>query len=85
MTMAARTITSQDINALTGRNYPGLGSGVPALLTLLRRLASWHERNRAYRETVSELGRLSDHLLADVGIGRHEIGAIARTLSRRAG
>ena len=82
--MAAQATTLKDINALTGRTYPGLESGPPSLLALLQRLATWYERNRAYRETVSELSRLSDHVLADVGIGRHEIGAIARTLSRRA-
>jgi uncharacterized protein YjiS (DUF1127 family) len=79
--MAAQAITSQDINALTGRTYPRLQSGLPSLL---RRFATWYEGNRRYRETVSELGRLSDHVLADIGIGRHEIGAIARARSRRA-
>jgi uncharacterized protein YjiS (DUF1127 family) len=81
--MAAQAITAQDINALTGRTYPGLESGVPSLLALLRRCATWYQGNRRYRETVFELNRLSDHLLADLGIGRHEIPEIARTLSRR--
>jgi uncharacterized protein YjiS (DUF1127 family) len=85
MTMAAQATTLKDINALTGRTYAGFESGVPSLSALLQRLATWYERNRAYRETVSELSRLSDHALADVGIGRHEIGEIARNLSRRAG
>ena len=82
--MAAQAITSQDINALTGRTYPVLESGVSSLLALGRRLAAWYERNRNYRATVFELGRLSDRVLADVGIGRHEIGEVARSLSRRA-
>jgi uncharacterized protein YjiS (DUF1127 family) len=82
--MAAQAITAQDINALTGRTYPGLESGVPSLLALLRRCATWYEGNRRYRETVFELNKLSDHLLADLGIGRHQIREIARTLSRRA-
>jgi uncharacterized protein YjiS (DUF1127 family) len=82
--MAAQAITSQDINALTGRTYPALESGVPLLLALARRLAAWYERNRRYRETVSELSRLSDHVLADLGIGPDEIRAVARALSRRA-
>ena len=80
--MAAQAITSQDINALTGRTI--LESGVPSLLALLQRFATWYERNRRYRETVSELSRLSDHVLADVGIGRHQIPEVARALSRRA-
>jgi uncharacterized protein YjiS (DUF1127 family) len=82
--MAAQAITSQDINALTGRTYPALESGVPSLLALALRLAAWYERNRRYRETVSELSRLSDHVLADLGIGPDEIRAVARALSRRA-
>jgi uncharacterized protein YjiS (DUF1127 family) len=82
--MAAQAITSQDINALTGRSYPALESGVPSLLALLRQLGTWYERNRCYRQTVSELGKLSDHVLADIGIGRHQIDEIARTLSKAA-
>jgi uncharacterized protein YjiS (DUF1127 family) len=80
--MAAQAITAQDINALTGRTYPEFDSGVPSLLALLRRCATWYEGNRRYRETVFELSRLSDHVLADLGIGRHQIREIARTLSR---
>ena len=80
--MAAQAITAQDIHALTGRIYPRLASGVPPLLALLRRLVSRYEQHRRYRETVTELGRLNDHLLADIGIGRHQISDMARALSR---
>lgn len=82
--MAAQAITSQDINALTGRTYPALESGMASPLDLLRRLVSWYQEDRRYRETVSELDRLSDHVLADIGIGRHQIQEIAQALSRRA-
>jgi uncharacterized protein YjiS (DUF1127 family) len=82
--MAAQAITAQDINALTGKTYPAARAGVPSLLALLRRLGTWYERNRHYRETVSELSRLSDHALADIGIGRHEIDGVARGLSSKA-
>jgi uncharacterized protein YjiS (DUF1127 family) len=82
--MAAQAITAQDINALSGRTYPPLESGVPSLLALLRRLRTWYQQNRRYRATVAELGKLSDHVLADIGIGRHQIDEIARALSRRA-
>jgi uncharacterized protein YjiS (DUF1127 family) len=85
MTMAAQATTLKDVNALTGRTYSGFESGVTSLSALLQRLATWYERNRAYRETVAELSRLSDHILADVGMGRHEIEEIARSLGRRAG
>lgn len=33
---------------------------------------------RQYRETVRELSMLSDHELADLGVGRFEIAAVAR-------
>jgi uncharacterized protein YjiS (DUF1127 family) len=83
--MAAQTITAQDINALTGRTYPEVQSGLPWLRSLLGSLLTRYEQHRRYRDTVAELGRLSDHVLADIGISRHEIGAIARTVSERAG
>ena len=82
--MAAQAITSQDINALTGRTYPATESGVPSPLALLRQLGVWYGQNRRYRQTVSELARLSDRTLADIGIGRHQIHEVARTLSRKA-
>ena len=83
--MAAQAITSRDINALTGRTYPEVQSRARSPFELLVRAAAWYQRNRRYRETASELSRLSDHVLADIGIGRHEISGIARNLSRRAG
>ncbi len=43
-------------------------------MNLLRTYRNW----RAYRETVNELGRLSNRQLADLGINRGEIPAIAR-------
>jgi uncharacterized protein YjiS (DUF1127 family) len=82
--MAAHAITSHDINALTGRTYPELESGGPSLRALLRRFATWYEGNRRYRETVFELSRLSDYVLADIGIGRHQIREIALATRRRA-
>lgn len=43
-------------------------------MNLLRTYRNW----RAYRETVNELGRLSNRQLADLGISRGEIASIAR-------
>ncbi len=81
--MAARAITAKDINALTGRTYPGVASRAWSPVAALQRFAAWYARDRKYRETVSELSRLSDHVLADIGVGRHQIRDIARTVSRR--
>ena len=43
-------------------------------MNLIRNYRNW----RRYRETVSELGRLSNRELSDVGIARVEIRAAAR-------
>lgn len=81
--MAAQAITSKDLEALGGRAYPRIESGMPSWLASLRRLAAWYGQQRRYRATVAELSGLSDHVLADIGVGRHQIGEIAQALSRR--
>jgi uncharacterized protein YjiS (DUF1127 family) len=43
-------------------------------MNLTRTLTNW----RKYRQTVSELGRMSDRELHDLGIGRSEIRSVAR-------
>jgi uncharacterized protein YjiS (DUF1127 family) len=44
----------------------------------LRNLAVWSAENRAYHNTFNELSILSDRDLADIGISRADIPAIAR-------
>lgn len=43
-------------------------------MNLIRNYRNW----RAYRDTVNELGRLSNRQLEDLGIARGEIERIAR-------
>lgn len=43
-------------------------------MNLIRNYRNW----RAYRQTVSELGRLTDRGLEDLGIDRVDIRAVAR-------
>lgn len=43
-------------------------------MNIVRSFQNW----RRYRETVGELGRLSNRDLADVGIQRADIGRLAR-------
>ncbi|MBN9072245.1 MAG: DUF1127 domain-containing protein [Rhizobiales bacterium] len=43
-------------------------------MNLIQNFRDW----RAYRATVSELDRLSNRQLADLGIARHQIKSIAR-------
>ena len=43
-------------------------------MNLARSFNNW----RKYRQTVTELGRMSDRELSDLGIGRNEINRVAR-------
>lgn len=43
-------------------------------MNLARSFNNW----RKYRQTVSELGRMSDRELSDLGIGRSDIPFVAR-------
>jgi len=43
-------------------------------MNLVRNFRNW----RRYRETVTELNRLSNNELADLGINRNDIHAVAR-------
>jgi uncharacterized protein YjiS (DUF1127 family) len=82
--MATQVITSSDITALSGRTYPAIESGVPSLLAWLRHVRVWYRRHRLYRETVSALTALDDRVLADIGVGRHQITDVAWAMSRKA-
>lgn len=44
-------------------------------MNITRSLNNW----RKYRQTVNELGRMSDRELSDLGIGRNDIRRVART------
>jgi len=44
-------------------------------MNIAQKLTTW----RKYRETVNELGRMSDRELSDLGIGRADIRRVART------
>jgi uncharacterized protein YjiS (DUF1127 family) len=82
--MAAKLITAKDINALSGRDYPEawrLSETVRRLITRLEARVGYWLR---YRATVAELGVLTDHQLADIGIVRGNIREHARSAARLA-
>lgn len=56
---------------------------VDALRTWHRRARDWHERRRRYRRTVAELSALDDRVLADIGVRRVDIPAVAAGMGRR--
>ena len=47
----------------------------------LARLARWLAEHRRYRATVRELSALDDELLADIGVVRSEIDAVAHRVA----
>jgi uncharacterized protein YjiS (DUF1127 family) len=59
-------------------------SAVSGVGRLIKTVASWSARSRAYHQTVSELEMLSDRDLADIGVARSDIPAIARDAAKAA-
>jgi uncharacterized protein YjiS (DUF1127 family) len=80
--MAVHTVTAKNINALAGHDYPEAGRTSAALGGLLARLEAQVAYWLRYRATVSELSDLTDRQLADIGIRRGEIVAVARVAAR---
>lgn len=52
----------------------GSGETRGKTMNIARSLSNW----RKYRQTVTELGRMSDRELRDLGIGREDIRRVAR-------
>ena len=59
---------------MTGRRMPQPQER-DITMNIAKKISSW----RKYRETVTELGRMSDRELSDLGIGRADIRRVART------
>jgi uncharacterized protein YjiS (DUF1127 family) len=78
--MAASAITSTNLDALGGRS-PSAGSRRGAWFP---DVATRYRRHRRYRQTVAALAELDDRILADIGVGRHEIEDVAWAMSRKA-
>lgn len=53
----------------------GKGLERDKIMNIAQKLTTW----RKYRETVNELGRMSDRELNDLGIGRADIRRVARS------
>jgi uncharacterized protein YjiS (DUF1127 family) len=82
MIMAVHTVTAKNINALAGHDYPEAGRTSDALRGLVARLEARVAYWLRYRATVAELGDLTDRQLADIGISRGNIAAVARIAAR---
>jgi uncharacterized protein YjiS (DUF1127 family) len=82
--MAAQVITSSNLEALGSRGYRRTPAAVSGLRTWFHDVGTRYRRHRLYRQTVSALAALDDRILADIGIGRHEIEQVAWAMSRKA-
>jgi len=82
--MVANVITPKDINALSGQERTEPWPLGAWLVALFRKAQNWLEYQRRYRRTVLELSRLSDALLADIGLERNQIEEVARRLAAAA-
>jgi len=66
-----------------GPRLDGLEGLADALRTWHRDARARHERRRHYRRTVAELSALDDHVLADIGVRREDIPAVAAGAARQ--
>jgi uncharacterized protein YjiS (DUF1127 family) len=64
--------------AFSGYDFAGEGSSANGMRGLFARVAKWREQRRSYQQLLFELEGLSDRDLADIGISRFDIPAIAR-------
>ena len=80
--VSIKTIIStaiQEIEVQRRPHPPKTGRGLDntkrkMTMNIARSLTNW----RKYRQTVTELGRMSDRELTDLGIGRSDIRRVAR-------
>jgi len=82
MIMAVHSITAKDINALAGHDYPEAARAADFVHGLVARLEARIAYWLRYRATVADLDRLTDRQLADIGISRGNIAAVARIAAR---
>ena len=65
----------EDKESATNRQLGFENPGKGIIMNVVRTLNNW----RKFRQTVSELGRMSPRELEDLGIERHNIRRFART------
>jgi uncharacterized protein YjiS (DUF1127 family) len=76
--MATSVVTTHRADLLNGR-VPSAPLG-----ELFALVNGWLERRRQYRATFAELNALDDELLADIGVARSEIEAVAGRVAGQA-
>ena len=68
--------------AFSGYELPEATSTMSRIRRLYEGVVGWSQERRAYYETLRELNGLSDRDLADIGIARADIPAIARETAK---
>lgn len=71
---SAAYISGHEIE-VSAKRAAGKGLERDTIMNIAQKITTW----RKYRETVNELGRMSDRELNDLGIGRADIRRVART------
>jgi uncharacterized protein YjiS (DUF1127 family) len=69
-------------SGLAGYHSPEANSVLSGVRRLSKNVATWAAERRAYSEAVRELSALSDRDLADIGIARADIQAVARDAAK---
>ena len=64
--------------AFAGYEVAEENSSAAGMRGLVARFAKWREERRNYQQVLFELEQLSDRDLADIGINRSDIRAVAR-------
>ncbi len=76
------TYNAKAHSGFAGYDRPETDSTLTGVGRLLATLAAWSQERRDYREALTELRALSDRNLADIGIFRADIQAVARDAAR---
>jgi uncharacterized protein YjiS (DUF1127 family) len=78
--MAAYNVKSHA--AFAGYDLPETNGALGGIRRAFQGLAVWSAERHAYNEAVFELSALSDRDLADIGIARCDIPAVAREAAK---
>lgn len=68
--------------AFAGYDVPETDGALNGLRRFFANWSAWTDERRAYRQAVTELSALSDRNLADIGVSRVDIHAIARETAK---
>jgi uncharacterized protein YjiS (DUF1127 family) len=65
-------------SAFAGYDFADSNGSANGMRGLFARVAKWREQRRNYHQVLFELEQLTDRDLADIGINRSDIAAVAR-------